>query len=80
MNRIDVTGPIAVPETGSWQTWVTVARAGVPLAAGPQVLRLAMDTVGNCGAVGNFNWIRIIPDSSRESTPYAGTRATNLLN
>src|SRR6185436_12992129 len=76
VNRVDVTGPIAVPETGGWQTWATVGRAGVLLAAGRQVLRLAMDAVGSSGAVGNFNWIRITPASSRESTPYTGTPVT----
>jgi hypothetical protein len=27
---------VTVPDTGWWQTWTTVRRAGVALAAGPQ--------------------------------------------
>jgi hypothetical protein len=58
-NAVNVTGSIAVPQTGGWQTWVTVGRTGISLAAGTQVLRLVMDTAGSSGAVGNFNWIRV---------------------
>jgi hypothetical protein len=58
-NGIALTAPIPVPDTGGWQAWTTVTRAGVALAAGTQVLRVVMDTVGASSAVGNFNWVRI---------------------
>jgi hypothetical protein len=77
MNGVDVTGPIAVPPTGGWQSWVTVARNGISLAAGTQVLRLAMDTVGGSGAVGNFNYLQVVSGSvTSSSRPYGGIAAS----
>ncbi len=72
VNGIDTTGAIVVPDTGSWQSWTSVGDLSVPLASGTQVLRLVMDTAGNSGAVGNFNWMRLALESSG-STPYTGT-------
>jgi hypothetical protein len=48
-----------VPNTGGWMTWTTLRKTGVPLSAGPQQIRLVMDTNGPTTATGNFNWIRI---------------------
>jgi len=59
VNGVDRTGPLTVPDTGAWQNWTIVTKTGVALAAGPQVLRLAMDTAGPSTAVGNFNWLRL---------------------
>ena len=36
VNGVDVTGPLVIPDTGSWQSWTTIRRSGVSLAAGPQ--------------------------------------------
>jgi hypothetical protein len=41
----NVTGAVAVPSTGAWQTWADVA-APATFAAGQQVLRVAFDTAG----------------------------------
>jgi Carbohydrate binding module (family 6)/PLD-like domain len=60
VNGVDKTGPLSVPSTNGWDTWTTISRAGVALAAGQQVIRVVMDTNSpSTGAVGNFNWIRI---------------------
>ncbi len=59
VNGVDKTGPLTVPNTGSWQTWTTIRKSGVALSAGPQVWRLVMDANGPTSAVGNFNWIRV---------------------
>lgn len=72
-NGTDITGHLAVPNTGGWQSWTTVRKSGVVLAAGAQVWRLAMDTNGATGAVGNFNYIRVTLRTS--GTPYGGTAA-----
>ena len=56
VDGVDRTGPIAIPNTGTWQTWTTVTRTGIPLPAGQHVLRFVMDTNGASGSVGNFNW------------------------
>jgi phosphatidylserine/phosphatidylglycerophosphate/cardiolipin synthase-like enzyme/predicted Rdx family selenoprotein len=58
VNGVDKTGPIAVPNTGGWQTWTTVRAPAVTLAAGAQVWRVVMDTNGPSTAVGNFNWLK----------------------
>lgn len=48
-----ITGSIAVPSTGGWQTWTTIATE-VNLSAGPQIVRVVMD-VGDI----NFNWFAL---------------------
>jgi Carbohydrate binding module (family 6) len=72
VNGLDRTGPIAVPDTGDWQSWITVSRTGVALPAGLHVLRLVMDSDGSNGATGNFNWMRVV-DGRTGSTPFTGT-------
>lgn len=42
---VSLTGPVAVPGTGGWQTWTTVT-ANVTLPAGVQTLQLFQDTGG----------------------------------
>ena len=61
---VDKTGPLTVPDTGGWrgwQNWRVVARAGVYLQAGVQVMRLAMDSNGISGSVANFDLIQFFP-------------------
>ena len=55
---ISLIGPLTVPNTGDWQRWVTISRAGIPLTAGPHVLRVALDTNGGTGWWGNLNYMR----------------------
>jgi subtilisin family serine protease len=54
----DVTGPVAVPNTGGWQTWQSVLLPGIALNTGLHVLRLAFDTTGSSGSVANINYMR----------------------
>src|SRR5439155_11065952 len=51
----DATGPIAVPNTNGWQSWVTISRSGMSLTAGAHVLRVVIDTNGATGYFGNLN-------------------------
>ncbi|HEX8522975.1 MAG TPA: carbohydrate-binding protein [Tepidisphaeraceae bacterium] len=60
----DVSGKLVIPNTGGWQSWTTLSKASVNLPAGQHVLRLAMDTNGSGGWVGNVNWIRFSPAST----------------
>jgi hypothetical protein len=86
INGVDRTGPITVPNTGGWQSWTTIRRAGVALNAGQQVWRVVMLTNGSAtGAVGNFNWFRVVapsappPPSAAEIVLYANdVPAANL--
>jgi hypothetical protein len=52
----DETGDLAVPVTGGWQTWTTVA-ATMTLAAGPQTLRFV-----SAGSGFNLNYLEVTSD------------------
>jgi glucose/arabinose dehydrogenase/PKD repeat protein len=71
---INKTGPLAVANTGGWQSWTTIRVPGVALNAGLQRWRLVMDTNGATTAVANFNYIRVTA-SSGGSRPYLGIPA-----
>jgi hypothetical protein len=60
----NATGSLAVPNTGGWQTWKTITKTGVNLTAGTHVLRLAMESNGATGSVGNFNYFTFTKSSS----------------
>jgi hypothetical protein len=53
----NVTGPLSIPNTGGWQSWVDVV-ATVNLAAGTQSMRFVVDGLGSTGIVGNLNYLR----------------------
>ena len=59
LDGTDITGPIALPDTGGWNTWVTVTKAGVTLPTGAHVLKLVMDANGTGGTVADINWFAI---------------------
>jgi len=40
----DVTGALAVPNTGSWTTWADITKNGIVLTAGSHILTLVLDT------------------------------------
>ena len=64
VNGGDVTGPLRVPSTGGWDAWTTVTASGVWLNAGSQTWRLVLDSNGDMGVTGNFNWIAVAPPSA----------------
>lgn len=66
-NGIDKTGSIVIPDTGGWQNWTIVTRV-VNLDAGRYVLRLAQDTNGSTGYVGNIDYLRFAPASNAVGT------------
>jgi len=83
VDGVDQTGPITVPNTGGWQTWQTTAPINVSLTAGPHTLRVAFDTQGSAGGVGNYNWLQFgsaspppPPPPPPPNTPYGGTPAS----
>ncbi len=43
LDGVDITGPVAVPDTGAWQSWTTVVVEDVAFTGGVQTLRLAID-------------------------------------
>ena len=68
-----VSASVAVPATGGWQTWATVA-VPVTLAAGTQQLQLKFDTAGL-----NVNFIDVVAPSSPPTTPPAGGTSVSAL-
>jgi len=64
----DITGPVTVPNTGGFQTWTTLSKAGVNLPAGQHVLRLKMDANSSNGSVGNFTWVQFSPGGAATTT------------
>jgi beta-glucosidase len=68
IDGVNVTGALAVPNTGNFQTFQTVTKSGVNINAGQHTLRLFLDAVGSNGSVGNFNWLKIGPPQFTAAT------------
>jgi hypothetical protein len=68
---VNKTGTMSVPNTGGGDTWTTIRKTGVSLAAGQQIWKVAMDSNGaGTGAVGNVNYIRVVAaDSTPQEVP-----------
>ena len=77
VNGEDKTGLLTVPNTGAWNAYQVVQKAGVSLVAGVQTVRVAMVTAGTSGNVGAFDWFKVVaapvaPErSAYEGTPWA---------
>jgi CSLREA domain-containing protein len=55
VDGVNKTGSLTVPDTGGWYSNpLEVSKSGVQLTAGTHVLRLAMESNGATGSVGNF--------------------------
>jgi thermitase len=63
----DVSGSLAVPDTGWWQNWQLVT-ASVTLPAGRHLAKLVMDSSG-ANAVGNFDWFSIAHSQAAIALP-----------
>jgi carbohydrate binding protein with CBM6 domain len=70
-NGSNVTGTVAIPDTGGWQVWQNVTKT-VTLAAGVQVARVVMDSAGGSGNIGNLVSMTF-GATAPSSTPYTGT-------
>ncbi|HZK81530.1 MAG TPA: carbohydrate-binding protein, partial [Humisphaera sp.] len=69
---VNLTGSIAIPNTGSWNTYETVTSNPFNLAAGKQIIRITMDTKSSDGALGNFDYFQVVPTTTVATgeTPY----------
>ena len=74
MNGVNVTGSLAIPDTGGWQTWRTVS-ATASLIAGLQTARLVIDADGSVAA-GNFDSLTFAVATA--STPASGNGGTTM--
>lgn len=64
VNGANISGTISIPNSGGWQSWTTVKKSGVTLAAGTQVWKVVFDANGPNGAIGNLNYIRVAVPST----------------
>jgi glucose/arabinose dehydrogenase len=46
IDGVNVSGSLAVPQTGSWQTWTHVWTGWIPVTAGPHTVRVVAETDG----------------------------------
>ncbi len=69
----DVTGSMAIPNTGGWQSWTTITSNPVQLSAGQHVVQFYMDANSSSGAAGNFNWFSVSASTNSSEAPYGGT-------
>jgi hypothetical protein len=81
---VDRTGPFTIPNTGGWQSWVTLRKTSLSVAAGQQTWRLVVDSNGVQGTVGNFNYLRLVTPGSSSPPPSgggsgSGSTATTLI-
>ena len=59
VDGVDVSGALTIPETGGWQNWQWISKAGVSLAAGRRTLRIVVDANGPGGVFGNINYLKV---------------------
>ena len=60
----DVTGPIQVPDTGSWQKLQIIKKSGVRLKKGSFKMKMVMDKDGPSGSIGDIDYVRFRPAAS----------------
>jgi hypothetical protein len=70
----NVTGSLAVPNTGGWTTWASVSSPGITLSAGQHVFGLFLNAAGSGGFVGTCDYMEfsITSFSPGAQTPYGG--------
>jgi CSLREA domain-containing protein len=71
----NVTGSLAVPNTGGFQTWQTLTKKQVQLGTGKHVLRLAFDQGASNLSAGNVNYLQISPSATSTTTLTSDTAA-----
>ena len=69
VDGVNVTGGLAVPDTGGYQNYQLITRSGVTLNAGQHVVRIVFDANNANGFAGNFDYLQF----SSPGGPNAGT-------
>ena len=57
---VDRTGPIAIPDTGGWQTLKLIRKSGVVLEPGLQVMKMVMIAEGPSKSIGDIDLLRFV--------------------
>ncbi|MEO5915483.1 MAG: Ig-like domain-containing protein [Luteolibacter sp.] len=68
----DISGLIAIPQTGSASIWQTITVPGISLGSGKHVLRLVVVAVEPNGTAGAINWLSLNPVITIGPTADAG--------
>lgn len=61
---VDATGPIRIPETGSWQTLKVISKKKVNLTAGRHAMKVVMDSEGDSGSIGDIDYLSFQPSKN----------------
>ncbi len=61
IDGVNVTGPLTLPNTGSWLPTATVTKTGVSLTAGRRVMRLVIDSDAGSIDAGTFDTTTVQP-------------------
>jgi alpha-L-fucosidase len=72
VDGINISGMISIPNTGSMDTWQTLALPNVTLGAGGHILRLVIAANDPSGIAGAFNWISFSAEPRPGPTAAAG--------
>jgi len=60
VNGKDVTEPINVPDTGSWQTLKLITHKNVVLEKGRYRMKVLMDSVGDSNSIGDIDYFKFV--------------------
>ena len=58
---VNVTGPLSMPTTGNWSTFIYLTKTGVTLTAGRKVMRIVVDDARMALDAGSFDTITLQP-------------------
>lgn len=58
MDGKDVSGPINVPDTGSWQTLKLITHKNVKLEKGKHLMKVIMDSEGDSKSIGDIDYFK----------------------
>ncbi len=61
IDGVDVTGPLTVPTTASWNSVQAVTKSGVAVSSGLHVIRLVIDNSNGALDAGSFQAISLQP-------------------
>jgi uncharacterized delta-60 repeat protein len=73
IDGVNVTGTLAIPNTGGFQSYTDVVKTAIPVSAGDHAIRVIVDGQSQYGFGGNFDSFRFTTSTSQ---PFGGTPAS----
>jgi hypothetical protein len=70
-----LTGIMAIPDTGGFQSWATIGLTNLTIPAGVHVVRIAFYGQSSFGFSGNLNWFEFAPTPTIQEVPWGNTPA-----